>query len=111
MPPLQSTDVPSFEGYVESTGDALRLIQAARNGLIPRIVRRLNEMERREHIKSGAIFVFNVEESSIKRWTEGLQWSPSRIAGNFLVRSTIDALGVSKLTLSPGISRSNRTRS
>ncbi|TCD64041.1 hypothetical protein EIP91_004590 [Steccherinum ochraceum] len=36
-------------------------------------------------IRSGAIFVFSVDESGIKRWTEGLQWSPSRIAGNFLV--------------------------
>ncbi|KAH8100792.1 Gti1/Pac2 family-domain-containing protein [Cristinia sonorae] len=74
-----------FHGYVETTGDALRLIQAARCGIIPRVTRRLNELERRSMIRSGAIFVFSVEESGIKRWTEGLQWSPSRIAGNFLV--------------------------
>lgn len=36
-------------------------------------------------VKSGAVFIFSVEESGIKRWTEGLAWSQSRISGNFLV--------------------------
>jgi len=68
-----------FFGYVETTGDALYLMEAARRGIIPRITRRLNELERRAMVQSGAIFVFSVEESGIKRWTDGLQWSPSRI--------------------------------
>lgn len=60
-----------FSGYVDTTADALRLIQAARLGYIPRITRRLNELERRSMIKSGAVFVFSVDESGIKRWTDG----------------------------------------
>jgi len=85
--PSQATadDVQHFIGYVETTTDALRLIMAARQGIIPRITRRLNDSERRSMIRSGAVFVFCVEESGIKRWTEGLSWSPSRIVGNFLV--------------------------
>lgn len=79
-----SSDVP-FLGFVETTGDALRLVQAARQGLIPRITRRLNDEERGRIVCSGSIFIFSVEESGIKRWTEGLSWSASRIAGNFLV--------------------------
>ncbi|EPQ53973.1 hypothetical protein GLOTRDRAFT_25707, partial [Gloeophyllum trabeum ATCC 11539] len=74
-----------FSGFVETTGDALRLIQAARQGIIPRITRRLNDFERRSMIRSGAVFVFSVDESGMKRWTEGLAWSPSRMSGNFLV--------------------------
>lgn len=80
-----TADVQHFLGYVETTTDALRLIMAARLGIIPRITRRLNDSERRSMIRSGAVFVFCVEESGIKRWTEGLSWSPSRIVGNFLV--------------------------
>ncbi len=105
-----STDTPLFEGFVDTTMDALRLIevrafptvlsrasvdvhtgltstrlQAARRGMIPRVTRRLNDFERRTMVKSGAIFIFSVEESGIKRWTEGLAWSQSRISGNFLV--------------------------
>lgn len=82
---LPSTRVEPFYGFVETTGDALRLIQAARQGVIPRITRRLNDLERRAMIRSGAIFIFSDEESGIKRWTEGLSWSASRIVGNFLV--------------------------
>lgn len=74
-----------FSGIVETTMDALRLVEAARQGRIPRIVRRLNSSERQEMIKSGAVFVFSVEESGIKRWTDSMLWSPSRIDGNFLV--------------------------
>ena len=80
-----TSDVQHFIGYVETTTDALRPIMAARQGIIPRITRRLNDSERRSMIRSGAVFVFCVEESGIRRWTEGLSWSPSRIVGNFLV--------------------------
>ncbi|KAI5122552.1 hypothetical protein M0805_005279 [Coniferiporia weirii] len=82
---LPSTKVEPFYGFVETTGDALRLIQAARQGIIPRITRRLNDLERRAMIRSGSIFIFSDDESGIKRWTEGLSWSASRIVGNFLV--------------------------
>lgn len=64
-----SPDVPPFHGYVDTTLHALRLIHAARQGVVPRITRRLNDTERRSMIKSGAVFVFSVEESGIKRWT------------------------------------------
>jgi hypothetical protein len=74
-----------FVGIVENTIHALRLVQAAKQGLIPRVIRRLNDSERREMITSGAVFVFGVEESGIKRWTDSLVWSPSRIVNNFLV--------------------------
>ena len=82
---LPANNIEPFYGHVETTGDALRLIQAARQGIIPRITRRLNDLERRAMIRSGSVFVFSSEESGIKRWTEGLSWSASRIVGNFLV--------------------------
>jgi len=102
-PSTGSPDIP-FHGFVETTADALRLIQAARQGVIPRITRRLNEEERATIVRSGAVFVFSVEESGIRRWTEGLSWSASRIAGNFLV-STISFVGI-KSEISGGNHRS-----
>ena len=53
--------------------------------MIPRVTRRLNDFERRTMVRSGAVFIFSVEESGIKRWTDGFFWSPSRILGNFLL--------------------------
>src|SRR5882762_5429464 len=78
-------DAQPFFGIVESTIQALRLAHAARLGVIPRILRRLSKRERAEMIVSGAVFVFDVEESGIRRWTDGRTFSPSRIDGNFLV--------------------------
>ncbi|TEB18902.1 hypothetical protein FA13DRAFT_1674013 [Coprinellus micaceus] len=100
-------DVPPFIGYVETTVNALRLIHAARQGVIPRITRRLNDNERRTMIKSGAVFVFSVEESGIKRWTDGLLWSPSRIVGNFLVSMPSQTITEPLLGV-PGDQRANK---
>ncbi|KAK3612725.1 Global transcription regulator sge1, partial [Elasticomyces elasticus] len=33
----------------------------------------------------GSIFIYEENASGIKRWTDGLAWSPSRILGNFLI--------------------------
>ncbi|ORZ10946.1 Gti1/Pac2 family-domain-containing protein [Lobosporangium transversale] len=75
--------VETFHGYVETTQDTLLIFEACRRGLLPRICRRLQEKERRI-VQSGTVFVFDERESGIKRWTDGLIWSPSRILGNFL---------------------------
>ena len=77
MPPVS---VRPFCGYVDTTADALRLIQAARCGLIPRITRRLNELERATYIQSGAIFVWEEsdDEMGLKRWTDNRGELPLR---------------------------------
>ncbi|WVF66293.1 hypothetical protein IAT40_001033 [Kwoniella sp. CBS 6097] len=80
---------PPFRGYIESTLDALLVFEAARRGMIPRVTRRLIERER-GMVQSGAVFVFDEHESGIKRWTDGLVWSPSRILHNFLVYRETD---------------------
>jgi hypothetical protein len=76
---------PPFRGYCENTHDALILFEAAKRGIIPRVTRRLTDREKAAMIKSGAVFVFDEHESNIKRWTDGMSWSPSRIFGNYLV--------------------------
>lgn len=47
--------------------------------------RRLKEDERKLMIKSGTIFIWDEKVAGMKRWTDGLLWSPSRILQNFLV--------------------------
>ncbi|KII91770.1 hypothetical protein PLICRDRAFT_105756 [Plicaturopsis crispa FD-325 SS-3] len=94
----------SFSGHVETTLEALHLVIAARQGIVSHVTRRLNETERRA-IRSGAVFIFDPVESGIKRWTDGLVWSPSRIVGNFLVNDRTNSRGshsnYSKLGPSP----------
>ncbi|KAF8127314.1 Gti1/Pac2 family-domain-containing protein, partial [Mycena galopus ATCC 62051] len=83
---------PPWSGWIETTGDALLILEAARRGLIPRVTRRLVDGER-GMIASGSVFVFNEDESGIKRWTDGFFWSPSRILGNFLLYRETDKKG------------------
>lgn len=80
----QGWSEPPWSGWIETTEDALLILEAARRGLIPRVTRRLVDSERKM-ITSGSVFVFDEDESGIKRWTDGFVWSPSRILGNFLV--------------------------
>ncbi|KAF9448415.1 hypothetical protein P691DRAFT_800858 [Macrolepiota fuliginosa MF-IS2] len=85
---------PPWSGWIETTGDALLILEAARRGLIPRVTRRLVDSERKM-ITSGSVFVFDEDESGIKRWTDGFFWSPSRILGNFLLYRETDKRGSS----------------
>ena len=91
-PQQQTHHEPPWSGWIETTGDALIILEAARRGLIPRVTRRLVDSERKM-ITSGSVFVFDEEESGIRRWTDGLFWSASRILGNFLLYRETDKRG------------------
>jgi len=75
----------TFYGFVQTTNDALLLFEACRIGKLKRIQRRLSESERLSQVVSGSVFIWDEEESGIKRWTDGKTWSPSRIHGSFLI--------------------------
>ncbi|KAG9252780.1 Gti1/Pac2 family-domain-containing protein, partial [Emericellopsis atlantica] len=77
--------LPTFEGEVYTTFDALILFEACLSGKFNHCPRRPHDRERPQLIKSGHIFVYEEESSGIKRWTDGVNWSPSRILNNFLV--------------------------
>ncbi|GAA5897864.1 hypothetical protein JCM5296_006096 [Sporobolomyces johnsonii] len=81
---------PAFRGFVETTLDALLIFEGCKRGFLPKISRRLQDYEKRALVVSGAVFVFDEEETGIKRWTDGLSWSPSRTLGNFLVYRELD---------------------
>ncbi|KAK4516515.1 uncharacterized protein ATC70_011487 [Mucor velutinosus] len=79
----------TFHGYIETTQDSLLVFEACRRNILPKISRRLQERERKM-VRSGSVFVFDEKDSGIKRWTDGLVWSPSRILGNFLIYRELD---------------------
>ncbi|KAK4179795.1 Gti1/Pac2 family-domain-containing protein [Triangularia setosa] len=76
---------PTWIGYVHDTGSALCLMEAVLRGLLPHCKRRPHDKEREQCIRSGHVFIYEEGASGIKRWTDGRNWSPSRIVGNFLV--------------------------
>lgn len=99
---------PTFSGYIANTHDALLLFQACISGLLPQVSRRPHDRERGDLIRSGTVFIFNEQSSGIKRWTDGIAWSPSRILGNFLVYRQLEkpfAPGEKKRTAKRGRKR------
>ncbi|OZJ01454.1 hypothetical protein BZG36_05566 [Bifiguratus adelaidae] len=71
-------------GSITCAEEALLIFEACRQGILHKTKRRLNETEKKQ-LRAGAVYVFDEKESGIRRWTDGRQWSPSRITGNFLV--------------------------
>lgn len=76
---------PTFRGYLSNTPDALVLFEACLTGRLHHVARRPHDRERSDLIQSGNIFIYEEHSSGIKRWTDGVTWSPSRILGNFLI--------------------------
>ena len=68
-PPPQKMlyDLISFSGYVETTFQALTIIHAANQSIIPHLTRQLDDAE--GAICSGAVFVLKVDEADIIEWT------------------------------------------
>ena len=74
---------PTFQGRVATTQDALILFEACLQGHLAHVHRRPHDRERSSLIRSGSVFIYEENASGIKRWTDGVTWSPSRILGNF----------------------------
>jgi Gti1/Pac2 family transcription factor len=76
---------PTWKGFIHTTRDGLTLLEACIQGHLCHIPRRPHIQERQSLISSGNIFVYEENASGIRRWTDGIYWSPSRIMGNFFV--------------------------
>jgi hypothetical protein len=80
---LHTFTMETYHGYVRTPTDAIRLFEACRLGILPRVQRRLSEKER-QSIRSGSVFVWDEREAGMRRWTDGKSWSASRVSGSFL---------------------------
>jgi Gti1/Pac2 family transcription factor len=76
---------PTYYGHISSTLDSLILFESCLNGTMNHVPRRPHDRERSDLIQSGNVFIYEEHSSGIKRWTDGINWSPSRILGNFLI--------------------------
>ncbi|KAG9659498.1 hypothetical protein KCU95_g19745, partial [Aureobasidium melanogenum] len=79
--PLQ----PTWHGFIQNSMDGLVLFEACLSGKLHHVPCRPHDRERASLIKSGSVFIYEENASGIKRWTDGVAWSPSRILGNFLI--------------------------
>ncbi|GAA5999198.1 hypothetical protein JCM5350_001672, partial [Sporobolomyces pararoseus] len=83
----------SYFGVVNSGEQAHAIIEASKLGLLPRVTRRLTDEERLRFVRAGAVFVWEEEEAGIRRWTDHIKWSPSRVSGAFLTYTEVPSKG------------------
>ncbi|WWC72869.1 uncharacterized protein I206_106833 [Kwoniella pini CBS 10737] len=96
-----STQQPAAICALKSPVDAIHILEAVRLGIIPRVTRRLTGHER-AMIRPGTVWVWEEEETNMRRWTDGRRWGASRVGGGgFLVYTE------SSESLSPPPSRSD----
>ncbi|KAG9038945.1 hypothetical protein FRB95_013623 [Tulasnella sp. JGI-2019a] len=72
--------------HIQTAEEAHRLFECVRTGVFRPVIRRLNDAERAMYIRSGSVFVWEETEEAIglRRWTDGLMWSASRMREPFL---------------------------
>lgn len=84
---------PTWHGVLETTKDAMTIVEAALQGRLSHISRRPHDKERAEMLTSGTVLVYEENASGIKRWTDAVHWSPSRVMNNCLIyRQLVRAL-------------------
>ncbi|KAF2258658.1 hypothetical protein CC78DRAFT_586824 [Lojkania enalia] len=84
---------PTWNGFLDTTKDAMTIVEAALQGRLSHISRRPHDKERAEMLTSGTVIVYEENASGIKRWTDAVHWSPSRVMNNCLIyRQLIRAL-------------------
>lgn len=94
MPDTQTPAVPltpTWNGFIKTTEDALLLVEGVLRGELNHVSRRPHDRERERLIKSGSVFIYSEGSSGIRRWTDGIHWSPSRILGNFLLYRELES--------------------
>ncbi|GAA6001317.1 hypothetical protein JCM10207_006605 [Rhodosporidiobolus poonsookiae] len=87
----------SYFGTVNSAQEAHAILEASKLGLLPRVTRRLTDEERLSFVRAGAVFVWEEEEAGIRRWTDHIKWSPSRVSGAFLTYTEVPSRGEESL--------------
>lgn len=84
---------PTWHGFLDTTKDAMTVVEAALQGRLNHISRRPHDKERAEMLTSGTVLVYEENASGIKRWTDAVHWSPSRVMNNCLIyRQLVRAL-------------------
>lgn len=85
IPEYPSTSAnETYHGLILTLQDAVLVLEATRQKILPIIKRRLNDMERKT-ITLGSVFVWSETKCGMKRWTDGKIWLASKIKGPFLI--------------------------
>jgi hypothetical protein len=85
MVKARHTIKPTGQGFLDTTKDAMTVVEAVLQGCLQHINRRPYGKERAEMLTSGTVLVYEENASGLKRWTYAVHWSPSRVMNNYLI--------------------------
>jgi hypothetical protein len=77
--------LPTYNGYIDTMLDALLVFEACRLGILEYTKQRPAAADRAKYIRSGSVFIWDENQTGIRRWTDGRRWSSSRPRGNFII--------------------------
>lgn len=80
----------TYHGLILTLQDALLVLEATRLNILPKVKRRLDDVERKL-INAGSVFAWNETECGMKRWTDGRNWLASKVKGPFLTYQEQDS--------------------
>ncbi|KAJ3202674.1 hypothetical protein HDU82_007188, partial [Entophlyctis luteolus] len=92
---VQIVDGESYFGFIDDEVDALIVIEATIIALLkpfPGTAAALTNLR----VRSGSVFVIPESSQFARRWVDGLQWSPSRAYGSFLLYRQIEKVNEHK---------------
>ncbi|XXZ97751.1 Gluconate transport-inducing protein [Meyerozyma guilliermondii] len=85
-----TSDEISYSGALVTAFDALLILEGCRRGIIPEIKRRLTSHQR-DNIVPYMVYAWDETACGMKRWTDGKNWSASRVQGPFLTYRELDS--------------------
>ncbi|KAJ3201449.1 hypothetical protein HDU82_008103 [Entophlyctis luteolus] len=94
----------SYYGFVDNEVDALLLVEATISGTLRAFSGSAVDIARLR-IRSGTVLVISESCRLVKRWKDGLQWSPSRAYGSFLLYRQTCNLSDAKANVNPSENR------
>ncbi|PVH68376.1 hypothetical protein DL98DRAFT_522816 [Cadophora sp. DSE1049] len=81
---------PTFSGKVDSTQDALIIVEACLQGVLNHIPRGPYASEQSRLAKRGNVFVYEGHSSGTNVWLDNVLWSPGTISGDFLAHYELE---------------------
>ena len=91
--------VPTYVGCLETTEDALRLLEGAFRGILQHASQGPRGVP--SAVQSGHIFIWEQETSGVHYWDDGVPWIPIDRDGDFWIsRETTTGRDLNKMTIS-----------
>ncbi|KAJ3397778.1 hypothetical protein HDU80_009463 [Chytriomyces hyalinus] len=86
---IKLRDFETYIGFIATLEDALLVVEATINGSLPHFIGTAGDLNLIP-CRSGTVIVVAEASAKVRRWKDGVPWSPSRAFGPFLLYRQIE---------------------